>query len=86
MDITNYFRVMDEVAEGVENQQEIDALISRTVFSSDDEEELEAELDALTSVDLPTVPKTEIDLPNVPMGEDEGTKKASPAKQEPVLA
>ena len=77
---------MDEVAEGVENQQEIDALISRTVFSSEDEEELEAELDALTSVDLPAVPKTEIDLPNVPMGEDEGTAQASPAKQEPVLA
>jgi len=78
-------RVMDEVTEGVENQQEIDALISRTVFNSADEEDLEAELEALTSVNLPAVPKTEIDLPNVPVSENE-SEKATSVEQEPVLA
>ena len=76
---------MDEVAEGVENQQEIDALISRTVFNSADEEDLEAELEALTSVNLPAVPKTEIDLPSVPVSENE-SEKATSVEQQPVLA
>ena len=77
--------MMEEVTEGVENQQEIDALISRTIFNSADEEELEAELEALTSVNLPAVPKTEIDLPNVPVAENEPAKTSS-VEREPVLA
>lgn len=68
-------KVMDETREGIEKQQEIDALLSGEL-TAEDEESVEAELDALmaqdTEVETPEVP-ADVPLPDVP--EDEPSKE-----------
>lgn len=61
-------KVMDETREGVEKQQEIDALLSGELTEMD-ENDIEEELNALISkeaeIETPEVP-TDVPLPDVP--------------------
>ena len=57
---------MDEAAEQQAEVAEIDRLIATSIDSTDNDE-LEAELDALMEEKLPDVPlNVDVDLPNVP--------------------
>lgn len=60
-------KVMDETREGVEKQQEIDALLTG-VLTDEDESEVEAELDRLLASEKEeeTIMEPEISLPSVP--------------------
>ncbi|KAK0076103.1 hypothetical protein PV325_005857 [Microctonus aethiopoides] len=85
LNIDDIEKVMDETREGIEKQQELDNLLSG-VLTEEDEDEAEAELDALLAEEFkesaPEVP-TEVSLPDVP--EDEIEKKKKPTKMpEPV--
>lgn len=76
LSIDDIEKVMDETREGIEKQQEIDALLSGEL-TAEDEENVEAELDALlaqeaTEVETPEVP-ADVPLPDVP--EDEPVKE-----------
>lgn len=77
LNIDDIEKVMDETREGIEKQQELDNLLSG-VLTEEDEDEAEAELDALLAEEfketVPEVP-TEVSLPDVP--EDEIEKKKS---------
>ena len=66
-DICDTFtRIMDEAAEQQAEVAEIDRLIATSIDSTDNDE-LEAELDALMEEKLPDVPlNVDVDLPNVP--------------------
>lgn len=68
-------KVMDETREGIEKQQEINDLLSGEL-TAEDEENVEAELDALmaqdTEVKTPEVP-ADVPLPDVP--EDEPVRE-----------
>ena len=66
-DICDIFtRIMDEAAEQQAEVAEIDRLIATSIDSTDNDE-LEAELDALMEEKLPDVPlNVDVDLPNVP--------------------
>ncbi|KAK1925786.1 Snf7-domain-containing protein [Papiliotrema laurentii] len=81
-------RLMDETREGIEYQREIDeALMSK--MSTEEEEAVQAELEALQREALPSVPQTEtgvedrVDLPEVPTQEpiervpEQGAKQAA---------
>lgn len=70
-------RIMDETREGIEKQQEIDALISTGALSAEDEDSVAAELEELVASTLPAIDE-DIDekLPDVPTEEPiEKTKK-----------
>lgn len=61
-----FTRIMDEAAEQQAEVAEIDRLIATSIDSTDNDE-LEAELDALMEEKLPDVPlNVDVDLPNVP--------------------
>lgn len=68
--------ILEETREGVEKQQEIDAMLSG-VLTQEDEDAVEAELEQIIEESLPNVPKEEmekdVELPEVP--EDEVTIK-----------
>ncbi|XP_034106497.1 charged multivesicular body protein 6-A [Drosophila albomicans] len=63
LDINEVEKIMDETREGIEKQQEIDAILT-DVLTTEDEEDVLAELDALEAeeqaVNLPTVPSEEL--------------------------
>jgi charged multivesicular body protein 6 len=65
-------RIMDETREGVEKQQEIDALIASGALSLEDEDAVAAELEELVASTLPHIDEDIDDkLPNVPTEEPE---------------
>lgn len=67
---------MDETKEGIEKQQEIDAIISTGALSQDDEDSVAAELEELLASTLPAIDEDIDDkLPEVPTGEPEVEKK-----------
>ncbi|KAH8393424.1 hypothetical protein KR215_010457 [Drosophila sulfurigaster] len=63
LDINEVEKIMDETREGIEKQQEIDAILT-DVLTTEDEEDVLAELDALEAeeqaVNLPSVPSEEL--------------------------
>lgn len=63
-------QIMDETQEGVEKQQEIDAMLSG-VLTAEDEDAVEAELEEIIGQSLPNIPNdvvvTEPELPDVPV-------------------
>lgn len=66
MSVEEVERIMDETREAVEYQAEVDSLLSGAGLTREDEEAVQAELEALTGLDeeqLPAVPDTEIPLP-----------------------
>lgn len=75
-------RIMDETREGVEKQQEIDAIISAGALSADDEDSVAAELEELVASTLPAIDE-DIDekLPDVPTEEPEIEKKRKKEKE-----
>jgi len=101
MSVEEVERIMDETREAVEYQAEVDSLLSGAGLTQEDEEAVQAELEALTGLDeeqLPAVPDTEIplpesldqetELPDVPVAEPgSGLGKRPERKQEaPLLA
>lgn len=76
-------RIMDETREGVEKQQEIDALIASGALSAEDEDAVAAELEALVASTLPDI-DADIDdkLPEVPTEEPEIEKKKKKEKEQ----
>ncbi|XP_022217817.2 charged multivesicular body protein 6-A [Drosophila obscura] len=90
LDINEVERIMDETREGIEKQQEIDAILT-DVLTPQDEEDVLAELDALEAeedgVQLPEVP-TEV-LPPVDddeaAAEEKAETKAIASKTKKVL-
>ena len=66
MSVEEVERIMDETREAVEYQAEVDSLLSGAGLTREDEEAVQAELEALTGLDeeqLPAVPDTELPLP-----------------------
>lgn len=76
-------RIMDETREGIEKQQEIDALISTGALSTEDEDAVAAELEELVASTLPAIDE-DIDekLPDVPTEEPEADKKKKKEKEQ----
>lgn len=66
LDIDEIEKIMDETREGIDKQQEIDSILSNALTSQDEDdvlaelEALEAEEDDAVPVSLPEVPKDEI--------------------------
>lgn len=69
-------RIMDETREGIEKQQEIDAIIATGALSQEDEDSVAAELEELVASTLPAIDE-DIDekLPEVPTDEPVAEKK-----------
>ncbi|XP_070495589.1 charged multivesicular body protein 6-A [Chironomus tepperi] len=75
-------RIMDETREGIEKQQEIDALISTGALTAEDEDSVAAELEALVASTLPAIDEDIDDkLPAVPTEEPELEKKKKKEKE-----
>lgn len=76
-------RIMDESREGIEKQQEIDALIASGALSAEDEDAVAAELEELVASTLPAIDE-DIDekLPDVPSEEPEVEKKKKKEKEQ----
>lgn len=81
LNIDEIEKIMDETKEGIEKQREIDDLISGQL-TEEDEEAVEAELEAILDVSdqLPDVPKERLpdiqeETPEKPQKEKQGTKK-----------
>ena len=69
-------RIMDETREGIEKQQEIDALIATGALSQEDEDSVAAELEELVASTLPAIDEDIDDkLPEVPSEEPAAEKK-----------
>jgi charged multivesicular body protein 6 len=69
-------RIMDETREGIEKQQEIDAIIATGALSQEDEDSVAAELEELVASTLPAIDEDIDDkLPEVPTEEPEAEKK-----------
>lgn len=79
MDINEIEKIMDETREGVEKQQEIDAILSGAL-SEEDEENVLAELDALaaeeTTSSLPEVPAEDLPEPEANESVEDATLTA----------
>ncbi|KAH8321416.1 hypothetical protein KR074_004248 [Drosophila pseudoananassae] len=94
LDINEVERIMDETREGIEKQQEIDAILT-DVLTEQDEEDVLAELDALEAEEdrqktaqLPDVPTEDLPVPaeNEPETSEEPEKtKAISSKPKKVL-
>ncbi|CRK90636.1 CLUMA_CG004338, isoform A [Clunio marinus] len=75
-------RIMDETREGIEKQQEIDAIISTGALSQEDEDSVAAELEELVASTLPAIDEDFDDkLPDVPVGEPIGEEKKKKKKE-----
>lgn len=76
-------RIMDETREGIEKQQEIDAIISTGALSQDDEDSVAAELEELVASTLPAIDE-DIDekLPEVPTEEPIAEKKRKKEREQ----
>jgi len=85
-------KIMDETAEAVEKQQEIDALLSGGL-SSEDMEDVEAELDEIIKSQLPApvveeelpAEEEEVQLPEVPMEEPQPAKTKSERREKEAV-
>lgn len=76
-------RIMDETREGIEKQQEIDALISTGALTAEDEDSVAAELEELVASTLPAIDEDIDDkLPAVPTEEPELVEKEKKKKKE----
>ncbi|KAH8275439.1 hypothetical protein KR026_007292 [Drosophila bipectinata] len=94
LDINEVERIMDETREGIEKQQEIDAILT-DVLTEQDEEDVLAELDALEAEEdqqktaqLPDVPTEDLPVPaeNEPEASEEPERtKAISSKPKKVL-
>ncbi|EDW91805.1 charged multivesicular body protein 6-A [Drosophila yakuba] len=92
LDIDEVERIMDETREGIEKQQEIDAILT-DVLTTQDEEDVLAELDALEAeeeqqkgVQLPEVPTEDLPIPAESEAIEEPEKtKATSSKPKKVL-
>ncbi|XP_058808291.1 charged multivesicular body protein 6 [Phymastichus coffea] len=86
LSIDDIEKVMDETKEGVEKQQEINALLYGELTEVD-EDDVEAELNALITEDAelktPEI-TTDVPLPDVPEHEPYKDKEAKSKSQEPV--
>lgn len=69
-------RIMDETREGIEKQQEIDAIIATGALSQEDEDSVAAELEELVASTLPAIDEDIDDkLPEVPTEDPVADKK-----------
>ncbi|EDV36539.1 uncharacterized protein Dana_GF11904 [Drosophila ananassae] len=91
LDINEVERIMDETREGIEKQQEIDAILT-DVLTEQDEEDVLAELDALEAEEdqqktaqLPDVPTEDLPVPaeNVLETEEEEPEKSKTISSKP---
>lgn len=75
-------QIMDETREGIEKQQEIDAIIATGALSQEDEDSVAAELEELVASTLPAIDE-DIDekLPEVPTDEPVAEKKKKKERQ-----
>lgn len=75
-------KIMDETLEGIEKQQEIDALISGGLLSQSDEDSVAAELEELIASTLPHI-DDDIDdkLPSVPTHDPTKEKEKKTAQR-----
>lgn len=87
LDINEVEKIMDETREGIEKQQEIDAILT-DVLTSEDEEDVLAELDALEAEEdlqqrakLPEVPSDEL-----PAKEEEEEEEQQAEEEENTAA
>lgn len=80
-------RIMDETREGIEKQQEIDAILSTGALSQEDEDSVAAELEELVASTLPAIDE-DIDekLPEVPTDEPAAEKRKKKEKAEERVA
>lgn len=85
LDINEVEKIMDETREGIEKQQEIDAILT-DVLTSEDEEDVLAELDALEAEEelqqrakLPDVPSDELPAKEEEQQEEEEDKETATA-------
>ncbi|XP_012219512.1 charged multivesicular body protein 6 [Linepithema humile] len=92
LSIDDIEKVMDETIEGIEKQKEIDEILTSTMTMTSedeiDEDEIEAELDALMEAEInekaPEIP-TNVVLPDVPTDLPEQDKNRTKEKiQEPI--
>lgn len=78
-------RIMDETREGVEKQQEIDAIIANGALSQEDEDSVAAELEELVASTLPAIDEDIDDkLPEVPTEDPVAAKKKKERTEERV--
>jgi len=92
LDIDEVERIMDETREGIEKQQEIDAILT-DVLTTQDEEDVLAELDALEAEEeqqkgaqLPDVPTEDLPIPaEIESVEEPAKTKATSSKSKKVL-
>lgn len=78
-------RIMDETREGIEKQEEIDAILAAGVLSQEDEDSVAAELEELVASTLPAIDEDIDDkLPEVPTDEPEKKKKKDRQPEERV--
>ncbi|EDW79666.1 uncharacterized protein Dwil_GK17897 [Drosophila willistoni] len=87
LDINEVEKIMDETREGIEKQQEIDAILT-DVLTTQDEEDVLAELEALEAEDDRTVELPEVPTEDVEVGVEEEEKaktKASKEKEKRIL-
>lgn len=77
-------QIMDETREGIEKQQEIDAIIATGALSQEDEDSVAAELEELVASTLPAIDE-DIDekLPEVPTDEPVAEKKKKKKERQP---
>lgn len=85
LDINEVEKIMDETREGIEKQQEIDAILT-DVLTSEDEEDVLAELDALEAEEelqqrakLPDVPSDELPAKEEEQQEEEENEETATA-------
>lgn len=80
-------RIMDETREGIEKQQEIDAILSTGALSQEDEDSVAAELEELVASTLPAIDEDIDDkLPEVPTDEPVAEKRKKKEKVEERVA
>lgn len=80
-------RIMDETREGIEKQQEIDAILSTGALSQEDEDSVAAELEELVASTLPAIDEDIDDkLPEVPTDEPVAEKRKKKEKAEERVA
>ncbi|XP_001360810.3 charged multivesicular body protein 6-A [Drosophila pseudoobscura] len=88
LDINEVERIMDETREGIEKQQEIDAILT-DALTPQDEEDVLAELDALEAeedgVQLPEVPTEVLPPVDEAAAEEKAETKAISSKTKKVL-
>lgn len=80
-------RIMDETREGIEKQQEIDAILSTGALSQEDEDSVAAELEELVASTLPAIDEDIDDkLPEVPADDPVAEKRKKKEKAEERVA